>query len=157
MTLTLWRIGKAKYEQSHWTGEGALKAAGRWTHPGIPVVYTAQSQALVQLECLAHFPRPRLASLRLVIAPAEVPEAVSRSQLVRHDLPDDWRRTLDPPRALRDLGTAWLVAAETALLCVPSVLSETDCNYLINPVHPDARLIQFGKPRPFGFDRRLSG
>jgi RES domain-containing protein len=59
---------------------------------------------------------------------------------------------LDDPQAV---GDAWIESRRSALLRVPSWIVPESYNVLINPVHPDAALIQLGPIRPFQFDRRL--
>jgi RES domain-containing protein len=56
---------------------------------------------------------------------------------------------------LREIGDQWARDRVSAVLAVPSVLSGTDLNYLLNPEHDDFRSIDIGTPRPFRFDPRL--
>lgn len=70
------------------------------------------------------------------------------------ELPSDWRRTPAPP-ALADLGTAWLRAARTAVLAVPSAVVPLETNHILNPSHPDFRRIVIGRAEPFDLDPRL--
>jgi RES domain-containing protein len=70
------------------------------------------------------------------------------------DLPRHWRR-YPPPAALRDLGTQWAAAKETAVLTVPSVVIPAETNYLLNPAHPAFGRIRIGDPEPFAFDPRM--
>jgi RES domain-containing protein len=57
VTITAWRIVKAKHTTAAFDGEGARVEAGRWNSPGTPVVYTAESAALAALEILVHLGR----------------------------------------------------------------------------------------------------
>jgi RES domain-containing protein len=41
------------------------------------------------------------------------------------------------------------------VLEVPSVIVETESNYLLNPAHPDFTSLKLGTPEPFEFDPRL--
>lgn len=38
---------------------------------------------------------------------------------------------------------------------VPSAITHTEFNYMVNPLHPDFELIQIGEPRPLHLDVRL--
>ena len=68
-------------------------------------------------------------------------------------LPPGWRD--DPaPASLRDLGTRWLASKVSAVARVPSAIVPAEYNYLLNPKHPDFRLITTAEPIPFVFDRR---
>ena len=52
-------------------------------------------------------------------------------------------------------GDAWLMAAETAVLRVPSVLVPHAWNLLLNPAHPAAADARILAEQPFRFDPRL--
>jgi RES domain-containing protein len=54
-----------------------------------------------------------------------------------------------------ELGSAWVKKNKTLLLRVPSVIIEKEFNLLINPGHPDTKLITIGKSEDFKFDNRL--
>lgn len=70
------------------------------------------------------------------------------------DLPPDWRRTPLAP-GLQEIGKGWLEAASTAVLQVPSAIVPIECNYLLNPLHPDFRQVRIHDAEPFEIDRRL--
>jgi RES domain-containing protein len=55
----------------------------------------------------------------------------------------------------RNYGDAWLASGRTALLRITSVIVPEESNVLINPLHPQAQLIQVVSERAFGFDPRL--
>lgn len=67
-------------------------------------------------------------------------------------LPPDWRDNLDHTRSL---GDAWLNARTSALLRVPSAPSPESSNYLLNPLHPDARTLIVEWTRWVTYDKRL--
>ena len=60
-------------------------------------------------------------------------------------------------RAARAFGDAWIRECRTAMLVVPSVVARRESNVLINPQHPDFRLISAGTPEPVLWDARLFG
>lgn len=58
----------------------------------------------------------------------------------------------------RAFGDRWLEEARTSVLRVPSVVTEGwEYNILINPLHPQAPLIQPSDPEPMRWDMRLFG
>ncbi len=67
-------------------------------------------------------------------------------------IPPDWRDDLDHTRRI---GDAWLSARTSALLRVPSAPSPESSNYLLNPLHPDARTLTIAWTRWVTYDKRL--
>ena len=152
MAITAWRIVKARHATGALDGEGARVEGGRWNSPGSAVVYTSQSAALAALEMLVHLGRGSILAAYVLIACTFEKTLVSR--LDRKRLPKNWRSYPAPP-GLQMVGDEWIKSRESAVLEVPSVVIETDSNYLLNPHHPGFRTIRVGKPHPFEFDLRL--
>jgi RES domain-containing protein len=150
--LTAWRIVKARYRASAFDGEGARRNGGRWSSPGLPVVYVAESAALAALELLVHLGRGSALQAYVLIACSFSEEVVSR--LDRARLPATWR-SYPAPAQLQFLGDEWFNRKTSAVLEVPSAIIETESNYLVNPLHPDFTSMVVSKPQPFRFDVRL--
>jgi RES domain-containing protein len=152
MTLRAWRIVAARHVAAAFSGDGARRYGGRWNRKGTRLVYTAATPSLAVLEMLVHLDAHELLrSYRLceVSFPERIVEQVNVTRLSRK-----WRS--DPPSAAsRRVGDAWVREARSGVLRVPSVLVESEWNYLLNPAHPDYRRITIGKPVPFQFDPRL--
>lgn len=148
-----WRIVKTKFAGHAFDGEGARLYGGRWNSPGVRMVYTSQSLALAALEILAHLGQAgALASYsRCAI---HFDEGLFTS-LDRSLLPANWRAYPAPPE-LQTIGNRWVAGETSAVLEVPSVLVETESNYLLNPLHPDFGSLVIEPPEPFDFDRRLT-
>jgi RES domain-containing protein len=145
--LILWRAARRKYADL--SGQGGLYNSGRWHSQGRPVVYTAEHPALallevrVNLDVSAELLPPDYVMLKIE-APQEL--AITPSEI-------------DPSNgtAARKAGDTWLETADTPLLRVRSVLAPESYNVLINPLHPDARLVSVLELVPFSFDPRLFG
>jgi RES domain-containing protein len=152
VALTAWRIVKARLAASAFDGEGARVEGGRWNSPGTPVVYTSQSAALAALELLVHLGRGSILAAYVLI-PCTFDEAVV-SRLDRKRLPRNWRSYPAPPE-LQLIGDEWVKSGTSAVLEVPSVVIDTDSNYLLNPRHGDFQAIRAMHPQPFEFDLRL--
>jgi RES domain-containing protein len=90
----------------------------------------------------------------LVSIPADLPDDLGVQWITVAELPRDWRRAPAPP-ALADIGTAWLTAARTPVLAVPSAVVPQETNHILNPHHPDFRRIAIGRLEPFELDPRL--
>lgn len=65
-----------------------------------------------------------------------------------------WRRS-PPPGALAAFGDRWVAERRTAVLRVRSAVIPAELNVLLDPAHPDAARVAYGKPEPFSFDPRL--
>jgi RES domain-containing protein len=153
MKQKTWRIVKAKYAATAFSGEGAAKVGGRWNSRGQWVVYTSGSLSLAALEMLVHLNPP--VSFRWVAMSCEFDEnLVERIKIAA--LPKTWRQ-YPAPGSVRAIGDAWLKEARSAVLAVPSVIVPREWNYLLNPAHPDFGRLAIGEPEPFAFDERLPG
>ena len=106
------------------------------------------------LEALVHVPAVEDLPADLVAIAADLPDNLRIEHVKVGDLPRDWRRT-PAPAALADRGTAWVMAARTAVLAVPSAVVPPETNYILNPAHPDFRRIVVGRAGPFDLDPRL--
>ena len=151
-TLTAWRIVKARYQGRAFDGEGARQNGGRWTSPGLPVVYVAESAALAALELLVHLGRGSALQAYVLIA-CSFPDAIVL-RLDRARLPENWR-SYPAPADLQLIGDEWLKRQTSAVLEVPSAIIESESNYLLNPRHPDFPSVVVSEPQPFRFDVRL--
>lgn len=149
---TGWRIVKTKYAAQAFDGEGARLYGGRWNSPGVRMVYTSENLALAALEILTHLGKSGLLASYSRCA-VHFDESLI-TPLDRSLLPADWRTYPAPPE-LQLLGDTWVADSTSVVLEVPSVLIETESNYLINPLHPDFSTLVIDRPEPFDFDSRL--
>jgi RES domain-containing protein len=69
-------------------------------------------------------------------------------------LPAGWNS--EPPTAAsQSLGDAWMLAARSPVLAVPSVIVREERNYVLNPSHQRFSEIQIGSPVVCSIDPRL--
>lgn len=142
--MRVWRLCRAPYADL--SGEGARRFGGRWNAPGRPVIYAAADPALTVLEVRVHLDLPLellpddYCLLSIETGPASCEQAPATIQDNEHR---------------RDFGERWLVEQRSALLQVSSVIVPESYNVLINPLHPEANLIQIVSQRAFQFDERL--
>jgi RES domain-containing protein len=151
--LIVWRLVTARFAKSAFSGEGARLYGGRWNRKGIPLVYTSASQSLAMLEMLVQ-DEPRRA--RYAVIDAHIPIGVKIERIEAGDLPRDWRE-LAARRKLQAIGTRWALGQSAAVLAVPSAVVPSESNYLLNPLHPDFRRIETGRPQKLKTDTRLLG
>ncbi len=135
-------------------GEGARLYGGRWNPKGVPLVYAASTVSLAALECLVHF-SSNILPVGYVALAITIPKSVRVETWTPARLPRSWAAT-PAPASLQAMGSAWVRAARTAVLRVPSAVVPSELVVLINPLHPEARAIRAAKPQPFSFDRRLA-
>jgi RES domain-containing protein len=146
--MILWRISR----HLELNGRGGMSFAGRWHHAGVPVAYLAESPAGALLETCVH------------TSANDIPPSFTLLKVASPDLPFDaiemagldrvWPNRVE---ITRELGSAWLKQGSAALLRVPSALVPETANYLLNPLHADARHFQIEDSYVFPFDARLKG
>jgi RES domain-containing protein len=152
MTVKVWRIVKAKYSTTAFSGDGAKKCGSRWSSPGTAVVCVAGGASLAILEMLVHLESWELLK-RYVIFEVNFDDAL----ITKYDpskLPRTWRKSPGPAK-LQQIGDDWVASATSAVLSVPSAIVEWEWNYLLNPNHPDFANITHEPEQAFPFDRRL--
>lgn len=157
MSRIVWRIATdtPSYEADDMTGAGAKTTGGRWNEPGAAVVYASETRALACLETIVHFRAAGLPLNRYLVE-VSIPDAVWAAAQVESatSLPVGW--DAEPAgRTSIQFGTAWIRAAGSAVLRVPSVIVPEEGNLLINPAHPDSRRITARKIRRWLYDSRL--
>jgi RES domain-containing protein len=150
--ITAWRITKPEFAAVAFEGKGARLFGGRWNSAGISMVYTSSTASLAALELLAHLPRTTDLRNFVIFACSFSDELVQSIDSAR--LPARWRES-PPPRELQETGDRWVNDGSSAVLRVPSVIIDSEWNYLLNPAHKDFGSIEVADPVPFNLDLRL--
>jgi RES domain-containing protein len=147
-----WRIARAARASTAFTGEGARIYGGRWNSPGTAVIYVSEHQSLAALELLVHL-SPLLPDDRYLSFQLEWDDKMTECFPIKN-LPAHWNA--EPPHfRTMQIGDEWVRAGKSLALAVPSVLSASELNFLLNPKHPDFKKIKIGKPVEYRFDSRL--
>ncbi len=136
-------------------GMGGEKADGRWhtSERGKRIVYLSEHPAVALVEVLANLhSNPNLLpdTYQLIKVAANDPASTESVHVDR--LQDDWRDDLS---ATQSIGDQWLRNRTSCLLIVPSVPAPESFNYLLNPLHPDAKNFQVEWCKWMKYDRRL--
>ncbi len=147
-----WRIVRAARVKGAFTGEGARVYGGRWNSRGTAVIYVSEHESLAALELLVHLtplsPNARYLSFRL-----EWEDKLTGHFPVKN-LPTHWNA--EPPTfQTMQIGDEWVRAGKSVALAVPSVLSTSEMNFLLNPKHADFKRIKISQPIEYRFDSRL--
>lgn len=152
MTISAWRIVKARHAPTAFSGEGAYRHGGRWNSPGVAVIYAAGSISLAMLEMLVHLRRPDL--LKSYVLYELRFDAALLTGVDLSKLPRSWRKS-PPPPAIQAIGNAWVAAGASAVLRVPSRIVPNESNYLLNPAQADFAGIAIGRKQPLKFGPRF--
>ncbi len=150
--MRVWRLCREKYAKTPFDGFGSAQYGGRWNSKGVYVAYASASPALSMLELLVHIDRDDVPD-DLVFVIADIPND-SIKDVDESTLPANWRAE-PPPAKLRAVGDTWVQSNSSIGLRVPSVLSPTESNILINPSHPRVGEVQYAPPERVVLDPRL--
>ena len=146
-----WRIVKAKLVADAFSGKGAARTSGRWNSRGVLVVYTSATKSLAALETFVHLNPSAFFTYK--VFRIQFDEALV-DRVAFDALPPDWQSE-PPPPSTKAIGEAWVRAARSAVMALPSVIIPNELNYLLNPVHSEFKKIRIGPPEDFAFDARL--
>jgi RES domain-containing protein len=147
--MELWRISN----YSDLSGIGGVRAGGRWHAQGKRIVYLADHPSSALLEMLVHMDRDLIPSTYQLLR-IDIPLDVAIETVAPGDLSGNWRTDT---MACREIGDRWLDRSTSALLRVPSAISEQGKNFLLNPAHPDAAKVTVAEIFHAPFDARLLG
>ena len=147
--MQVYRITLAKYS-------GSLVASGnaaRWNPKDVFMIYTASSRSLACLENVVN--RDQLGLMQpFNVLTIDCPISIKIKDVPIQKLPANWR-DYDQMSLTQSIGENWIRENRSAILKVPSAIIEEDANYLLNPKHPDFKLIKIVKTQPFVFDSRI--
>lgn len=151
--IKAWRIAKAKHQHQAFTGQGCQFASGRWHYQNVAIVYCSDTQALSALEVFVQLQEDGK-HIKFVLFELYIPERAVLTIESITTLPARWRQQ-PPGSGTKKIGSDWVRSGASAVLSVPSAITPSDRNFLLNPSHPDCRTIEVGEPTPFNFDARL--
>jgi len=145
--MEIWRISN----YADLSGIGGVRAAGRWHSQGMRIVDLADHPSSALLEMLVHMDRD-LIPLTYQLLRIDIPPDMKIEAVTASDLAGNWRTDT---MTSREIGDRWLDQSNSALLQVPSAISEQGQNFLLNPAHPDAVKVTVAEILRAPFDARL--
>ena len=154
--MLVYRIAPKEFndENNCLQGYGGVLSEGRWHFSGAPIVYTASTRSLAMLERLVNDSREILKTdLSIVII--QIPDNLKLIRIVEGELYDGWDSNPYIPET-QTLGSDFLSDKSAAVLQVPSSLCADEYNFIINPLHPDAKLIKCTDCSDFKYPLRLA-
>jgi RES domain-containing protein len=148
--MIAYRIADARHPVFDATG--ATLHGGRWNSSGSRVIYAAETYAGALLEVLVHSNLSRPPKNHRVVRieiPATLPiETVAQAAVPGWDAED--------AVASRAFGDEWFRSRRTAVLRVPSVITQgREHNLVLNSDHPDFQFVHAGTPEIIEWDARL--
>ena len=150
--IRAWRLVAAAYVDRIMSGGGAYRRGGRWNSQGRAVVYMSESLSLCVLETLVHVVKvPMLRSFKSIWM--DIPES-SIHTLKLKDLPPSWK-AVPAAQETKQIGDKWFDEKVSPVLKVPSTVVQDECNFVLNPMHPDFKNLKIGKVRDFELDKRF--
>ncbi len=150
--MELFRIVEKPWGGHAFDGEGARLCGGRWNGKGTAMVYTASTRALAVLELLVHLEDSYIIQQNFVIFRVTVNDSYIMD--LGQGLPKNWQSDIIP-LSTQAIGDDWVKQQASAVLGVPSVIIPEENNYLINPLHPDFKMLKIEEAQPLSFDPRL--
>ena len=136
-------------------GKGAAENPGRWNTEGVPCLYSSSTPALAQLEVMVNAEDWKIfITVKHVVLhisfPADRLLAVGDS-----DLPARWADAVYG-RKTQELGSDLLNNPGILAFSIPSAVSKTERNFILNPRAVDfGKLVKVEEALPFEFDSRL--
>jgi len=151
--ISAYRITKTRYLDAAFSGEGARLAGGRWNPIGTRMIYLASSLSLATLELFVHTEDYSILEKLFSYVEVTFDEGLIETPDPL-DLPELWYSS-DIVSSSQIYGAEWLRSQRSLILAVPSVVTPSEHNYLINPEHPDFHKISIGTAHTFSPDTRL--
>lgn len=150
--MEVYRLVKSAFVHQ-FNGKGAARFGGRWNSIGMELIYTAGNRSLAMMEVLVHLHLSDLPK-DLFMLSIHIPDQLAIAELSTEKLPPGWNR-FPALTTTAALGDKFILDKEYCILKVPSVVTQGDFNYLINPAHADFRHLRIVDSQPFPFDQRL--
>lgn len=153
--MRVYRIKRKKYLEATLRGTGAALTEGfRWNSPNTYLVYTSESRALATLEVSVHLDLSEDMPTDRYYVEIEIPDEVEILELRSTDLPENWDSN-PPILETQFIGDDFVKENIAAVLKVPSSIVPPEFNYLINPNHPEAKMIKVVSVELLRFGQRF--
>ena len=151
----IYRLTKARYADTAFSGEGSIRYDGRWHRRGIRIVYASDAPASALLEVIAHTEAHNRLQHDYVLFEVRLDPDEHLLTVGSDMLPDDWR-AVPWPTSTQEIGMFWHEEQASVVLNVPSAVVPRQRNVLVNVAHPRFNELQIQEPEPFEIDSRLA-
>ena len=148
--MKVYRISKCEFI-SDLEGTGAARYPGRWNSKGTYILYTAATPSLALLESVVHISNIAVSSYCMICL--SVPEDKIKT-ITSTELPASW--SANPPAdVLKKIGDSFIKENKFLALKIPSAIMPEENNFLLNPGHPDFKLVTVVYTRNIPIDERF--
>lgn len=130
--MEVYRLFREKYA-SPLSGTGSAIKGARWNSIGVELIYTAANRSLAMAEVAVHFTWATLPADYLMAA-ISIPDDMHIDTINASALTEDWR-DFPHPVSTQKFGDKFVLDNKYCVLKVPSVVTQGDYNFLINPAH----------------------
>ena len=135
------------------SGKGSAIKGARWNSIGVELIYTAANRSLAMAEIAVHFSLATLPSHFMMLT-IFIPDNFPIKELEVKDLPLNWN-TFPHPVSTQKIGDDFVNENKFCVLRIPSVVTQGDYNFLINPYHNDFKKVKIISVEKFPFDQRI--
>jgi len=150
--MEVFRLTRKKFAGSL-SGKGAALKGARWNSAGVELIYTAANRSLTMAEVAVHFSLSTLPDDYMMMN-IFIPDDIEIMELSVSDLPPEWNKFPHPP-STQAIGDRFVAENRICVLKIPSVVTQGDYNFIINPNHSDFSRIKILQVEMFPFDRRI--
>lgn len=150
--MEVFRLTRKKYA-AKLSGKGAALKGARWNSPGREVIYTAANRSLAMAEVAVYYNFATLPRDYQMLT-IHIPDSGTIKSIGSEGLPTSWN-AFPHSKETQVAGDAFLEERKFLTCRVPSVVTQGDFNYLINPHHPGFASVQIIDCVHFLFDQRL--
>ena len=124
-----------------------------WNSIGTELIYCADNRSLAMAEIAVHFSIATLPNDYVMLTIA-CDKSIRVKEISVNQLPPNWN-SFPPILKTQIIGDEFVAENKYAVCKIPSVVTQGDFNYLINPNHKEFDKINIVKMDVFRFDKRL--
>jgi RES domain-containing protein len=150
--MLVYRLTRERFAHTL-SGKGAAIKGGRWNSVGVELLYTASNSSLAMAEVAVHLTLATLPADFMMVS-ILIPDSLLVQEIPLSQLPTNWQ-SFPHPSSTQVFGDQFVAENKSCVLKIPSVVTQGDFNFLINPNHPDFAKVEIQSIEKFPFDQRI--
>ena len=147
--MIVYRISNELYKEDI-SGNGASINGSRWNSKSVKMLYTGEYISLTILESLVHLRNIDIPANQYLLT-IQIPE-IEQQDIKLSKLKDKWQQHLSYTQWI---GDQFVLAGQSLILKIPSVVVPQEHNFLINPLHKDFKKVKIVNSELLELDIRL--